>query len=158
MAHTHPDGRRQCVVREGRGGLGRRQGRLSPGNRCARPGSGHGAGMRGGAGQKETLGLRRGLSSGLWHQPRQSSRWVTLGRSFSLRISAHSPLKQRLKPSTTGTSEHLFPVCPSVELLIPHTVLKMMRGRFRVAWGLSPSQQMGEVGCWPQDQLRGLCS
>lgn len=105
------------MVREGWAGLGRRQGRLSPGNRCAGPGSGHGAGVRGGAGQKETLGLRRGMSSGLWHQPRQGSRWVILGRSFSLCVSAHSPLKRRLTPSTTGMSKHVFPVCPSVDLL-----------------------------------------
>lgn len=35
----------------------------------------------------------------------------------SLHISAYSPLKQRLKPSTTGVSEHSCPVCPSVDLL-----------------------------------------
>ena len=75
------------MAREGWAGLGRRQGRLSSGDQRARPGSGHGAGVRGGAGQKETLGLRRGMSSGLWHQPTQGSSWVTMGRLFSLSIS-----------------------------------------------------------------------
>ena len=75
------------MAREGWAGLGRRQGRLSSGDHRARPGSGHGAGVRGGAGQKETLGLRRGMSSGLWHQPTQGSGWVTMGRLFSLSIS-----------------------------------------------------------------------
>lgn len=61
----------------------------------------------------------------------------------SLHISAYSPLKQRLKPSTTGVSEHSCPVCPSVDLWIPRTILKMMRGRFRAAWGLSPQPADG---------------
>ena len=75
------------MAREGWAGLGRRQGRGSSGDRQARPGSGHGAGVRGGVGQKETLGLWRGMSSGLWHQPTQGSGWVTLDRLFSLSTS-----------------------------------------------------------------------
>lgn len=62
---------------------------------------------------------------------------------FSLHISAYSPLKQRLRPSTTGVSEHSCPVCPSVISWIPRTVLKMVRGRFRAAWGLSPQPADG---------------
>lgn len=100
--------------------------------------------MRGGAGQKEALGLRRRMSSGLWHQPKQSSCWVTLGWSFSLRVSAHSPLKQRLKPSTTGTSEHLFPVCPSVDLLDSSHLFE--DDEREVQGGLGPGPQPADGG------------
>lgn len=67
----------------------------------------------------------------------------------SLHISAYSPLKQRLKPSTTGVSEHSCPVCPSVDLLT-RTVLKMMRGRFRASGACPPQPADGGGGCWPQ--------